>query len=167
MPVEAGLADAPGCYLGVADTHVDAGERPVTELAADFQRRLMGDVMRQCMRKASFDTEALRSGLAASLESGVFSGFGITNLGQVPLRCAWREFEVVDYLPLAKRVAGNHAFALHVAEFRCETSFHFVYTEPLMDARVMAAVADRFVSLLERCIAERAREIQPADSLTS
>ncbi len=148
LPEDSGLQRAPGCYLAVADTRIDATAGTLHEVATAYQRALLGAVMRCCMRLRAVPPAALRAGMQAAVQASHFGGFGLTNLGVLALRHAWPRFEVTDYLPLARRLAGNHAFALHAVEFRGELLATWVYTEPLLDAGMVARIADRFATAL-------------------
>ncbi|MES2938892.1 MAG: condensation domain-containing protein [Pseudomonadota bacterium] len=148
LPDDSGLQYAPGCYLAVADTRIDATSGGLHEVAAAYQRALFGAVMRRCMRLRSIPPATLRAGMQAAVQGDRFGGFGLTNLGVLALRHAWPAFEVTDYLPLARRLAGNHAFALHAVEFRGELLATWVYTEPLLDAGLVGRIADRFATAL-------------------
>jgi hypothetical protein len=148
VPQEAVSVMSPACYVAVAGTRLEAGTASLSELAAHYQRALFGAVMRQASRLGPMSVETVRAHLVSAVEATQFNGFGITNLGVLALRQVWPEFEVTDYLPLTRRVAGHHAFALHVLEFRQELSLIFVYTEPLMDRSVLGRIADVFVNRL-------------------
>ncbi|MBA2676742.1 condensation domain-containing protein [Ramlibacter sp.] len=148
LPQDSGLQRTLGCYLAVADTRIDATAGTLHEVAAAYQRVLLGAVMRHCMRLRSVPPAVLRAGMKAAVQGSHFGGFGLTNLGVLALRHAWPQFEVTDYLPLARRLAGNHAFALHAVEFRGDLLATWVYTEPLLDAGMVGRIADRFATAL-------------------
>lgn len=138
-----------GCYMAVAEAELEVDGRGDTALARALERGLMASVVRDCLGSRAFDTPGLRERLSALRSGGAFGGLGMTNIGTLDLPVSFQSFVLEDLVPLANRVAGNHAVVAHVYRSRGTLKTLLVYPEPLLDARTVATIRERFRSGLE------------------
>jgi hypothetical protein len=73
-----------------------------------------------------------------------FSGFGITNVGEMNPAAEFECYSVEDVYNITNRVAGNHAFVLQVSTFKGEPRFIFAYVEPLLQRHVIEKLCEHF-----------------------
>lgn len=132
-----------GCHIAVADTPLALAGRSLREVALDYEQQLLAQVLQRGARRQTFDAATLGEAVHALRDSHHFRhGFAVTNLGQIRLgeRCA--HLRVGGYVAAAKRVAGNHAFALHVQTFAAQLGLLLVYTQPLVARAQMQQLRD-------------------------
>lgn len=138
-----------GCYVAVADADLSTSDRSVMQVAAEYENKLVAYVLRVCSRKQEFVLANLSKGIAGLKHSKYFThGFGMTNLGKVEVGRRLVGLKVTDYDAMAKRVAGNHAFVLHVIDFQDRLKFLFVYTEPLINRDRLELLCSAFLTEL-------------------
>lgn len=143
-------ADRLGCYIGIAETTLECGNGDMQHIARDYEKKLLTYIVRSLSRRPEFSMTSLLERIAVLRDSTSFlQGIAISNLGEVRMRRQYDNFTVLDFCPVANRVAGNFAFVGHVYLFGEELRVDFVYTKPLISKETVDRVRRAFIYRVE------------------
>ncbi len=121
-----------GCYIAVADTTLDVQNQDFLLTANEYYKKLLTNTISHCVKKKNISTVDVYNNVESMKVGGNFSGFAITNTGEMNPSEEFECFSVEDVYNITNRVGGNHAFVLQVSTFKGEPRFIFSYVDPLL-----------------------------------
>lgn len=147
-----------GCYIGVAHQCLTVANRPLLDVARDYQQQLRTSLPMQALRQPDISLAARRGAIERLREQQHFSqGIALTNHGSIHFSPR-RHLQIHDYANVASRVAGNFAVALHVTRFQGALSLCFTFAKPLM--------SEARIHLLQRKLQQALLSLHPATETT-
>lgn len=147
-----------GCFIGVAHQCLAVANRPLLDVARDYQQQLRTSLPMQALRQPDIGLVARRSAIELLRQQQHFSqGIALTNHGSIHFSPR-RHLQIHDYANVASRVAGNFAVALHVTRFQGALSLCFTFAKPLM--------SEARIHLLQRKLQQTLLTLHPATETT-
>lgn len=144
-----------GCYITVADAALDVTGRNIDQIAKDYDKQLLSNMLSVCIRRQSSSIDSFEKYFLGVKESQSFAqGIGITGAGRVELPLTYKAFSLNDWQTLNNRIGGNLGVVLHTLSFSGSLKFGFVYAEPIMDSIVVQSISKVFMHLLHEFCAE-------------
>jgi hypothetical protein len=142
--------DALGCYIRVAPCELALAGRSMTSVAREYHFDLARQLENAHATMPPPDLPQLRANAARLAEGACFAqGIALTNHGRIQFP-AFQHFNLVHYLNVAHRVAGNFAVALHVTTFEQQLCLSFTHVWPLISTdsiiRLQAAMRTLLLS---------------------
>jgi NRPS condensation-like uncharacterized protein len=133
-----------GCYIAVADTTLDVKDQDFLLTANEYYKKLLAHTISHSLKRKNISTVDVFNNIESMKEGKNFSGFGITNVGEMNPAAEFECYSVEDVYNITNRVAGNHAFVLQVSTFKGEPRFIFAYVEPLLQRHVIEKLCEHF-----------------------
>ena len=133
-----------GCYIAVADTTLEVENQDFLLTANEYYKKLLVNTIKHSVKKKNISTVDVYNNINSMKTGNDFSGFAITNTGEMNPSAKFECFSVEDVYNITNRVGGNNAFVLQVSSFKGEPRFIFAYVDPLLHKNVFEVLCKHF-----------------------
>ena len=141
------------CYIATASARLHCTPGDPVRIARDYQAQMYRDVLTNAIKRTEFTLSRMDTAISSVDSAGRFvHGIGLTNLGEVQIAVAFRNFRVVNYWGMSNRNAGNGAVVVTALELAGRFAFSFVWVDPLIDSSTIRTFVRNFDSRLKGCL---------------